>query len=164
MLEPSRVRLHVITNVWDLLSKCLIWKFDILRLAFHWSQWYRLAQVGQSFVWTSCNAHFAAIPPASTPICCCNGTKYKSEIDNKYNLPQSVANKYQSEFGNKSKIDANNEVEDLIMGMISKSEWDRRNLIAVSTLWIGWLLASNPSNHFETKAEIETLWRPKGRN
>ena len=69
----------------------------------------------------------------------------KIQIGNRQQIQLAATirgNKSQAEFGNKSKfcspmeIQANNESEDLIVavGMISKRESDRRNLIAVSTL------------------------------
>ena len=84
----------------------------------------------------------------SFPIRCCNGQEI--QLGNCQQIQQasiSSGNKSLAEFGNKSKsddIEANNEAWDLIAvaGTISKSEWARRNLIAVSTLWIGLLLAS----------------------
>ena len=84
----------------------------------------------------------------SFPIRCCNGQEI--QLGNCQQIQQasiSSGNKSSAEFGNKSKsddIEANNEAWDLIAvaGTISKSEWARRNLIAVSTLWIGLLLAS----------------------
>ena len=84
----------------------------------------------------------------SFPIRCCNGQEI--QLGNCQQIQQasiSSGNKSLAEFGNKSKsddIEANNEAWDLIAvaGTISKSEWARRNLIAVSALWIGLLLAS----------------------
>ena len=59
-------------------------------------------------------------------------------------------------------IQVNNESEDLIVGMISKSESDSRNLIAVSTLWIGLLLASPHQITLRQRLKLKLYGDQKG--
>ena len=133
--------------------------------AFQWSQWYRLGQVGQSLVWRLlvillsryCNSfRFCANILLQR-------NKYKLEIDNKYIQPATIrGNKSEAEFGKTSKICANDEVEvggnDIQKGVRQTKSDSCQHLMD----WIA--IGKSSSNCFETKAEIETLWRPKGRN
>ena len=71
-------------------------------------------------------------------------------------------NKSEAEFGNKSKIHDNDEVgvggNDIQKGVRQTKSDSCQHLMD----WIA--IGKSSSNCFETKAEIETLWRPKGRN
>ena len=71
-------------------------------------------------------------------------------------------NKSEAEFGKKSNICANDEVEvggnDIQKGVRQTKSDSCQHLMD----WIA--IGKSSSNCFETKAEIETLWRPKGRN
>ena len=90
----------------------------------------------------------------------------KIQIGNRQQIQLATirGNKYQAGFGNKSKIHANNESEGLIVavGMISKSESDSRNLIAVSTLWIGLLLASPHQITLRQRLKLKLYGDQKG--
>ena len=88
----------------------------------------------------------------------------KIQIGNRQQIQLATirGNKSQAELGNKSKIHANNESEDLIVGLISKSKPDSRNLIAVSTLWIGLLLASPHQITLRQRLKLKLYGDQKG--
>ena len=70
-------------------------------------------------------------------------------------------NTSEAEFGKKSKICANL-MRQRQVGMISKRESDRRNLIAVSTLWIGLLLASPHQIALRQRLKLKLYGDQKG--
>ena len=126
-----------------------------------------MIQIGTSWpiscVATSCNPTFLLLQffqilrqylPATEQI----------QIGNRQQIqPATIrGNKSKDEFGNKSKIHDNDEVgeggNDIQKGVRQTKSDSCQHLMD----WIA--IGKSSSNCFETKAEIETLWRPKGRN